>query len=120
MPIFEILDREMQRVKSRAPASYKAQVLDTEKRVNLLFDHLNSSTLKQDVLDGMQNVADGLSKRDHDTAAAKVTGLMKIVDDGAPWLVSPIFISHMMDQSNIIQIGVKRLVGMSKATPVHS
>lgn len=35
----------MARVKAKAPASFKTHVMDTEKRLNILFDHLNNQTL---------------------------------------------------------------------------
>jgi protein transport protein SEC31 len=90
----------MQRVKARAPASYKDQVLEVERRVNLLFDSLNSSVFESGTLGKIKELADNLSKREHEEATRKVTELMKIVDGGQGWLV-----------------GVKRLVVMSKATP---
>jgi hypothetical protein len=43
--MYEILDAEMQRVKAKAPANYKQHVVDTEKRLNILFDHLNNEDL---------------------------------------------------------------------------
>jgi protein transport protein SEC31 len=77
----------MNRVKDRAPASYRAQVLDTEKRVNLLFDHLNASAFDGQVLNDLQGIADAIGQRAHDEATAKVTKLMTQVE-GQQWLVS--------------------------------
>jgi protein transport protein SEC31 len=78
----------MQRVKARAPASFKAQVMDTEKRVNLLFDHLNSETLPSDAVSGLQNIATAMESRKHEEAGKLVTELMTLVDNGQAWLVS--------------------------------
>ena len=55
----------MRRVKSRAPSSFKAQVNDTEKRLNLLFDHLNNEDLlKLDTIAMMVELARALQARD--------------------------------------------------------
>jgi protein transport protein SEC31 len=86
-PIYDSINGEMQRVKARAPASYRPQVLDTEKRVNLLFDHLNASAIESQVLNDLQGIADAIGRRDHDDAAGRVTRLMTQIP-GQQWLVS--------------------------------
>ncbi|KAL9100222.1 MAG: hypothetical protein Q9163_004373 [Psora crenata] len=69
--VYEILNRDMQRVKSRAPASFKAQVNDTEKRLNILFDHLNNEELlKTDTIASMVELAQAVQMRDFETAQA--------------------------------------------------
>ncbi|THV88522.1 hypothetical protein D6D27_07216 [Aureobasidium pullulans] len=103
MPVYEILSSDMARVKSRAPASFAAQVNDTEKRLNILFDHLNNETLiKPDTIAQLADIAQALQARDFDRAGSILTEVMKIKleSEGAHWMV-----------------GVKRLVAMSKATP---
>ncbi|KAH0565949.1 hypothetical protein GP486_000641, partial [Trichoglossum hirsutum] len=70
-PIYEILSADMQRVKSQAPSSFKAQVLDTEKRLNILFDHLNNDDLlKPDTLQSVLQLAGAIQARDYATAQA--------------------------------------------------
>lgn len=94
----------MARVKSRAPASFAAQVNDTEKRLNILFDHLNNETmLRPDTIQQMLQLAQALQNREFDVAGGIVTEMMKtkLETEGANWMV-----------------GVKRLVAMSRATPV--
>lgn len=61
----------MARVKARAPTSFKAQVNDTEKRLNILFDHLNSEDLlKPDTVGSMAELAGALQARNYDAAQA--------------------------------------------------
>jgi protein transport protein SEC31 len=104
MPVYEIMSADMARVKTRAPASFAAQVNDAEKRLNILFDHLNNGTLvKADTIAMLADIANALQARDFDRAGAILTEMMrvKLEAEGAHWMV-----------------GVKRLVAMSKATPV--
>jgi protein transport protein SEC31 len=98
------MSAEMARVKSRAPASFATQVNDVEKRLNILFDHLNNETLvKPDTIAMLAGIANALQARDFDRAGTILTDMMKVKleAEGAHWMV-----------------GVKRLVAMSKATPV--
>lgn len=69
MPIYEILSADMQRVKSRAPSSFKAQVEDAERRLNILFDHLNNEDLlKPNTVADMAELARAIQARDYETA----------------------------------------------------
>ncbi len=59
----------MQRVASKAPATFAAQVKDTEKRLNILFDHLNNEELvKPATIDQLTQLADGIQSKDYATA----------------------------------------------------
>ncbi|KAF3480522.1 uncharacterized protein GIQ15_05869 [Arthroderma uncinatum] len=101
-PIFDILSVDMQRVKSRAPATFKPQVNDTERRLNILFEHLNNEDLlKPGTIDSMVELARAIQSRDYETAhAIHLDILTNRTDECGNWMV-----------------GVKRLIGMSKATP---
>ncbi|KAH8730519.1 hypothetical protein GQ44DRAFT_700443 [Phaeosphaeriaceae sp. PMI808] len=101
-PIYEILEADMQRVKAKAPAQYKQHVADTEKRLNILFDHLNNEDLlKPDTIQQMNELASNLQARQYDEAVAIFSDLMTNKnDEGSNWLV-----------------GVKRLIQFSKSTP---
>lgn len=69
MPIYEILSADMQRVKSRAPSSFKAQVDDAERRLNILFDRLNNEDLlKPNTVADMVELSRAIEDRDFDTA----------------------------------------------------
>lgn len=80
----------MQRVKSRAPQNFMPQVLDTEKRLNILFDHLNNEDLlKPDTISEMNELAQHLQARNYDQAQALFTDLMtNKTDEGSNWMVS--------------------------------
>ena len=101
-PIYSILASEMARVKARAPSSFKAQVDDTEKRLNYLFDHLNNEELlKPDTVGMLVELSQALQARDFDRAGALQREIhTDKVDECGNWMV-----------------GVKRLVGMCRATP---
>lgn len=101
-PIYEILNSDMQRVKARAPAQYRQHIVDTEKRLNILFDHLNNEELlKPDTIQEMSELARHLQARNYDEAIALFTDLMtNKTDEGSNWMV-----------------GVKRLIQFSKGTP---
>lgn len=92
----------MQRVKSRAPPSFKAQVNDTEKRLNILFDHLNNEDLlKADTIANMAELAQAIQARDFEQAQAIHVEIM----------------TNRTDECGNWMVGVKRLIAMSRATP---
>ncbi|KAI9716996.1 MAG: protein transport protein S31 [Chrysothrix sp. TS-e1954] len=98
---YETLNSEMQRVKGKAPATYKAQVDDTEKRLNILFDQMNNEALPANELSQLRDLAVSLQNRDFDQALNIHSDLNKAMESGTNWLV-----------------GVKRLISMSKVTPM--
>ncbi|KAL9128651.1 MAG: hypothetical protein Q9217_002711 [Psora testacea] len=101
-PIYEILNNDMERIKSRAPTSFKAQVNDTEKRLNILFDHLNNgSLLKPDTIASMADLALAIQAKDFETAQAIHVDIM----------------TNKTDECGNWMVGVKRLIAMSRATP---
>lgn len=92
----------MQRVAAKAPASFAPQVKDTQKRLNLLFDHLNNEELVQrDTIDQLSQLAGALAGKSYDVAAKlQVEIQTEKTGECGQWMV-----------------GVKRLISMSKATP---
>lgn len=101
-PIYELLSSDMQRVKARAPASFKAQVDDAERRLNILFDHLNNEDLlKPNTVADMVELSKAMQNRDYETAKnIHLEILTNRTDECGNWMV-----------------GVKRLISMSRATP---
>ena len=89
-PIFEILNNEMQRVKSKAPPSFKAQVNDTEKRINILFDHLNNEELlKPDTIESMVELAEAIRSRNYEQAQAiHIKVMTHKTDECGTWIVN--------------------------------
>ncbi|XHG02120.1 protein transport protein S31 [Aspergillus wentii] len=102
MPIFEVLSSEMQRVKSRAPTSFKAQVDDAERRLNILFDHLNNDDLlRPNTVADMTQLAHAIQARDYASAQTIHVNIM----------------ANRTDECGNWMVGVKRLISMSRATP---
>ncbi|EAW14146.1 putative protein transport protein (SEC31) [Aspergillus clavatus NRRL 1] len=102
MPIFEILSADMQRVKTRAPSSFKAQVDDAERRLNILFDHLNNEDLlRPNTIADMAELARAIQARDYETAKTIHIDIM----------------TNRTDECGNWMVGVKRLISMSRATP---
>lgn len=67
--LVDVLTQDMQRVAAKAPATFAAQVKDTEKRLNILFDHLNNEELvKPATIDQLTQLADGIQSKDYATA----------------------------------------------------
>lgn len=59
----------MERVKARAPQSFKLQVNDTEKRLNILFDHLNNEELlSEQTVQEMVQLAQAIQARKYEEA----------------------------------------------------
>ncbi|KAI4146909.1 MAG: hypothetical protein LQ340_005763 [Diploschistes diacapsis] len=100
--IYELLGQDMRRVKAKAPASFKTHVIDTERRLNLLFDHLNNETLlTPDTIKDMNELAGAINAKDYEKA-------MSIHKD---------LITNKTEQCGNWMVGVKRLISMSGATP---
>ncbi|CAG8014133.1 unnamed protein product [Penicillium olsonii] len=101
-PVFEILSADMERVKGRAPAAFKQQVDDAERRLNILFDHLNNEDLlKPNTVEDMANLARAIQARDYATATSIHVAIM----------------TNQNDECGNWMVGVKRLISMSRATP---
>ena len=88
-PIYSILNEEMQRIKPLAPASYKNHVSDAEKRLNILFDHLNNETLlKETTINSMVALSQALKAKDYDQASGiHVDLLTNKTEECANWMV---------------------------------
>lgn len=101
-PIHELLSADMNRVKAVAPPSHKRQVQDTEKRLNILFDHINNEELlSADTLADMLSLAQAVAARDYTTAHNIHLDL----------------VTHKTEECTNWMTGVKRLIDMSRVTP---
>lgn len=86
----------MQRVKAKAPEKFKAHVIDTEKRLNILFDHLNNEDVKPDTIQQLNELANNIQARQYDQAGVIFSDIMtNKTDEGSDWIVS----STSLDQS---------------------
>jgi protein transport protein SEC31 len=65
----DILSQDMQRVAAKAPATFAPQVKDTQKRLNILFDHLNNEELVQPAtIEQLTQLAQALQSKDYGSA----------------------------------------------------
>ncbi|KAH8899518.1 hypothetical protein GQ53DRAFT_635052 [Thozetella sp. PMI_491] len=100
--IVDALERDMQRVAKKAPATFAPQVKDTEKRLGLLYDHLNNGdVLSPDTITELGRLAQALEAKNYDEAAGIQANIAQ---------TKPNELGQWMP-------GVKRLIAMSKNTP---
>jgi protein transport protein SEC31 len=87
--VFQIFDAEINRVKAKAPAQFRPQVLDTEKRLGILFDHLNNGDLVgEDVLEQLGRLAEALRGRAFEEAQGVFQEVMVLKGgEGEAWMV---------------------------------
>jgi len=80
----------MERVKAKAPTQFKPQVMDTEKRLNILFDHLNNEELlKPGTVAEVRELAEALGAGRHDEALTLCTDILATkTEEGSNWMVS--------------------------------
>jgi len=69
-PAFEVISRELERLKGSVPPSQKRQVDDLERRINPLFDALNCETLSKPVVDQLLVLTGAMEARDRPAALA--------------------------------------------------
>jgi protein transport protein SEC31 len=86
----DIFSNDMQRVASKAPPSFAAQVKDTQKRLNILFDHLNNEELvKPDTIQRLNELADALQSKNYDAASRLQVDIQRErTDECGNWMVS--------------------------------
>lgn len=74
-----------------APQAFKPQVEDMDKRINILFDHLNNEDLLQpDTVQQMVEISQLVSSKEWDQAQARFTEMQgaKLETEGTHWMVS--------------------------------
>ena len=92
----------MSRVEARAPAQFKPQVADAKKRLDILFDHLNNEDLlKPDTVQQIAELAQALQAKNYQHASDIQLDVHQ----------------NKVEESGLWMVGVKRLIGMSRATP---
>jgi len=98
----EVLSRDMQRVAASAPSTFAQHVKDTQKRLGLLFDHLNNEELIQpETIEQLTQIAEALETKDYETAQKLQVSIQRDkTEECGQWMV-----------------GVKRLISMSKGLP---
>ncbi|CCH44591.1 hypothetical protein BN7_4158 [Wickerhamomyces ciferrii] len=98
--IYKKLDEQFNLIKPNVPEKYGKQVIDTEKRLNILFDHLNNEDLlTSPTINKLNSLVDSLSSKDYQTALnTHVDLLTNHSNEGGNWLV-----------------GIKRLIQFAEA-----
>jgi protein transport protein SEC31 len=86
----DIFSSDMQRVASKAPANFAPQVKDTQKRLNILFDHLNNEELiKPDTIERLNELAEALASKNYDAAARLQVDIQREkTEECGNWMVS--------------------------------
>ena len=86
----DIFSSDMQRVAGKAPPSFAAQVKDTQKRLNILFDNLNNEELvKPDTIQQLSELADALQNKNYDAAERMRMSIQtEKTDECGTWMVS--------------------------------
>jgi protein transport protein SEC31 len=79
----------MQRVASKAPPNFAPQVKDTQKRLNILFDHLNNEELiKPDTIAKLGELAQALQAKNFDMASRIQVDIQREkLDECGNWMV---------------------------------
>jgi protein transport protein SEC31 len=86
-----LLSPEVARIKAVAPQAFKPQVDDMDKRINILFDHLNNEELlKPDTVGQMVEISRAVAGKEWDRAQALFTEMQsaKLDTEGTLWMVS--------------------------------
>lgn len=85
----EIFSQDMQRVASKAPTTFAPQVKDTQKRLNLLFDHLNNEELVRPATVGqLSQLAEAMQAKDYATAQRIQADIQREkMDECGNWMV---------------------------------
>lgn len=88
--LVDILSQDMQRVASKAPATFAPQVKDTQKRLNLLFDHLNNEELVQPAtIDQLSELAQAIQSKDYARAQKLQLDIQRDkTEECGNWMVS--------------------------------
>lgn len=80
----------MQRVAAKAPADFAPKVKDAQKRLSLLFDHLNNGELVQPgTIDELFQLAQAIQSKDYATASSIQLSIEKEkTEECGKWMVS--------------------------------
>ncbi|KAH3683654.1 hypothetical protein WICPIJ_005338 [Wickerhamomyces pijperi] len=101
MKIFQVLSSEFETAKPNIPEKFSKQIIDTEKRLNILFDHLNNEELlSAAAIADLHQVVDLLEKKEFGAALELQVALMS---------------NHTHESANW-GTGVKRLIQFAEAT----
>jgi hypothetical protein len=110
----------MQRIKPKAPAQYRQHVVDTERRLNILFNHLNNEDLiKPDTIQQLNELASHIQARQYDQAGAIFSDLMtNKTDEGSDWLVSSRGCACIQTNANFVTDWYQEVDSVQQVNPI--
>lgn len=110
----------MQRIKPKAPAQYRQHVVDTERRLNILFNHLNNEDLiKPDTIQQLNELASHIQARQYDQAGAIFSDLMtNKTDEGSDWLVSSCVCASVRANTNSVTDRYQEVDSVQQVNPL--
>ena len=96
-------------MKAQAPASFRNHVIDTEKRLNILFDHLNNENLlKSNTVQEMRELAESIRGKDYEKAMSIHLDLItNRTEECGNWMVSG---RSTLQMTCVAEINMCRLV----------
>lgn len=85
-----MLTRDVQRVAARAPPNFAPQVKDTQKRLNLLFGHINDGELVQPgTIEELTQLAEAIEAKDYGQAGTIQVNIQTTkMEECGNWMVS--------------------------------
>lgn len=112
--LVDILSQDMQRVAVKAPSNFAPQVKDTQKRLNILFDHLNNEELVQPgTIEQLTELAQAIEAKNYDVAhKLQVEVQRDKTEECGNWMVS------LYGPVNIVQKLI-RILGWCEAPYQH-
>lgn len=102
-PIYALLDSNMARIKPLIPPTFKHQAEDIDKRLGILFDHLNNDNLlSAETIGDMVALAYALDAGDFETATAvRLAILTTRVEECGQWMPG---VKRLIDMSRVIRV----------------
>lgn len=99
-PVFEILSSVHEEIKPKIPEKYVKHGIDMEKRLNILYDHLNNSDLlSSEGINSLKEICDVLQAKNYQEASRLILS----------------FAATYPDEIGHWHAGVKRLISMAEA-----
>jgi protein transport protein SEC31 len=88
----DIFTSDMQRVASKAPPKFAPQVKDTQRRLNMLYDHLNNEELiNPDTIERLNELAEALASKNYDVASRlQVDIQLEKTEECGMWMLSQV------------------------------
>ncbi|OLL24196.1 Protein transport protein SEC31 [Neolecta irregularis DAH-3] len=92
--IFDVFNGELNRIKPVLPPQFRRPNVEAEKKLNILFDHLNNEEgISPSLLEELRQIAQSIAKKDYDTAHGMVVeALANHIEESRKWMMGVKFI----------------------------